>query len=81
MKDGTPAVLTGRGGWHDVPERPVGLGLVDLRPGHEGKTIWRFIADTDADGKPLEVPVTRRAHLAGALRAPLGFRNTPTGFV
>ena len=56
MRDGTPAVLTGRGGWHDVPERPVGLGLVDLRPGKAGKTIWRFIADTDADGKPLEVP-------------------------
>ena len=62
MKDGTPAVLTGRGGWHDVPERPVGLGLVDLRPGKEGKTIWRFVADTDADGKLLAVP--------GSLAAP-----------
>lgn len=37
MKDGTPAVLTGRGGWHDVPERPVGLGLIDLRPGKGGQ--------------------------------------------
>jgi hypothetical protein len=55
-------VLTGRGGWHDVPERPVGLGLVDLRPGKAGKTIWRFVADTDADGKPLDVP--------GSLAAP-----------
>jgi len=55
-KDGGPAVLTGRGGWHGVPERPVGLGLVDLRPGHEGKTLWRFVADTDGDGKPLAEP-------------------------
>jgi outer membrane protein assembly factor BamB len=39
-KDGSPAVLTGRGGWHDVPERPIGLSL--LNP--EGKTLWRFIA-------------------------------------
>ena len=62
MKDGTPAVLTARGGWHDVPERPVGLGLVDLRPGKAGKTLWRFVADTDADGKPLAEP--------GSLAAP-----------
>ncbi len=61
-RDGIPAILTGRGGWHDVPERPVGLGLVDLRPGKEGKTIWRYVADTDADGKPLDVP--------GSLAAP-----------
>lgn len=44
MKDGTPAVLTGRGGWHNVPERPVGLSLIDLRPGKEGETLWRFVA-------------------------------------
>lgn len=55
-KDGTPAVLTGRGGWHDVPERPVGLSLIDLRPGTAGKTIWRFVAPTDPDGKPLADP-------------------------
>ena len=54
--DGRPAILTGRGGHHDVPERPVGLSLVDLSPGHEGKTIWRFVADTDADGLPLKEP-------------------------
>lgn len=61
-KAGRPAVLTGRGGWHDVPERPVGLSLIDLSPGQAGKTIWRFVADTDADGKPLAVP--------GSLAAP-----------
>jgi len=60
--DGKPAVLTGRGGHHDVPERPVGLSLVDLSPGHEGKTLWRYVASTDADGNPLKEP--------GSLAAP-----------
>jgi len=62
LKDGTPAVLTGRGGWHDVPERPVGLSLVNLSKGREGKTMWRYVADTGVDGKPLAVP--------GSLAAP-----------
>ncbi|MES1258495.1 MAG: PQQ-binding-like beta-propeller repeat protein [Acidobacteriota bacterium] len=61
-RDGVPAVMTARGGWHDVPERPVGLSLIDLRPATAGKTLWRFVADTDADGKPLAVP--------GSLAAP-----------
>jgi PQQ-like domain len=56
MKDGKPAILTGRGGWHNVPERPVGLSLVDLRPGREGQTIWRYVADTGNDGKLLKEP-------------------------
>jgi hypothetical protein len=51
-RDGKPAVLTGRGGWHDVPERPVGLSLVDLSPGHEGKTLWRFVAGTGEEAAP-----------------------------
>jgi outer membrane protein assembly factor BamB len=55
---GLPAILTGRGGHHGVPETPVGLSLVSLAPGNEGKTIWRFIADTDADGKPFKKPGT-----------------------
>lgn len=42
MADGTPAVLQGRGGYHGVPETPIGLSLTSLAPGHEGKTIWRF---------------------------------------
>lgn len=37
--DGTVAILHGRGGWHDVPERPIGLSLTKIR---DGKTIWRF---------------------------------------
>jgi hypothetical protein len=61
-RDGKPAVLTGRGGWHDVPERPVGLSLLSLAPGQEGKALWRYIASTDADGKPLATP--------GSLAAP-----------
>lgn len=42
MADGTPAILHGRGGPHDVPERPIGLSLTSLAPGKEGKTIWRY---------------------------------------
>ena len=61
-KDGRPAVLTGRGGWHDVPERPVGLSLLSLAPEDAAQTIWRWIAPTGADGKPLEKP--------GSLAAP-----------
>lgn len=43
-KDGTPAVLQGRGGYHDVPETPIGLTLTSLAPGSAGKTLWRFPA-------------------------------------
>jgi hypothetical protein len=42
LADGTPAVLHGRGGPHDVPERPVGLTLTSLAPGNEGKAIWNY---------------------------------------
>lgn len=41
-KDGTPAVLQGRGGYHDVPETPTGLSLTSLASGQEGKTLWRL---------------------------------------
>ncbi|MEQ1749827.1 MAG: PQQ-binding-like beta-propeller repeat protein [Prosthecobacter sp.] len=60
--NGEPAVLTGRGGHHDVPERPVGLSLISLVPGREGKTLWRFVADTDDKGQVLKEP--------GSLAAP-----------
>jgi hypothetical protein len=56
LKGGTPAILTGRGGWHDVPERPVGLSLLNMVTGMEGQTIWRYVADTGNDGKPLRDP-------------------------
>lgn len=49
MADGTPAVLQGRGGHHDVPEKPTGLSLTSLAPGKEGRTLWRF----EAPGKTL----------------------------
>lgn len=41
-KDKTPAVLIGRGGYHDVPETPIGLTLTSLAPGSAGKPLWRF---------------------------------------
>jgi hypothetical protein len=54
LADGTPALLHGRGGWHGVPERPVGLSLTSLAAGKEGRTLWRYVPDTDANGKPLK---------------------------
>ncbi len=63
MLHGThPAVLTGRGGWHDVPERPVGLSLISLAPDGIGNSIWDWAAPTGVDGKTLAVP--------GSLAAP-----------
>jgi hypothetical protein len=41
-KDNKPAVLIGRGGPHEVPERPVGLSLISLDTGNEGNAIWRW---------------------------------------
>ena len=41
-KDGSFAVLQGRGGYHDVPETPIGLTLTSLAHGAEGKNLWRF---------------------------------------
>ena len=54
--DGIPAVLTGRGGHHEVPETPVGLSLVSLAHGSEGKSLWRYIPDTNSDGKSSAEP-------------------------
>lgn len=42
LPDGNPAVLQGRGGHHDVPERPEGLSLTSLGHGQAGKTLWRY---------------------------------------
>jgi outer membrane protein assembly factor BamB len=42
LPDGAPAVLQGRGGYHDVPEAPIGLSLTTLAPDQTGHTIWRF---------------------------------------
>ena len=59
--DGKPAVVTARGGWHDVPERPVGLSMISLDPAGAGKSLWRYVAGTDADGKPLAEPASLAA--------------------
>ena len=73
MKDGTPAILTARGGWHDVPERPVGLSLVDLRPAVRRQDHLalrrRYRRRRQTPRRPR---LTRRAHMAGALRHALG---------
>jgi outer membrane protein assembly factor BamB len=51
--DGTPAILTARGGPHGVPERPIGMSLISLKPGQEGKTLWRFTPE-DQPGGPVD---------------------------
>lgn len=53
LPDGTWAILHGRGGPHDVPERPIGLSLTSLAPGKEGKTIWRYSPE-DLPGGPAD---------------------------
>ena len=50
LPDGTPAILHGRGGPHDVPERPIGLSLTSLAPGQEGKTLWRYSPESVPGG-------------------------------
>jgi outer membrane protein assembly factor BamB len=40
--EGKPAVLIGRGGPHEVPERPVGLSLISLETGVAGNAIWHW---------------------------------------
>ncbi len=49
---GKPAVMTGRGGWHDVPERPIGLSLISLAKEDAGKSLWRFVAGNGNEGAP-----------------------------
>ena len=49
LADGTPAVLQGRGGYHDVPESPTGLTMTSLAPRQAGKALWRY----EATGKAL----------------------------
>ncbi|MFO1054413.1 MAG: PQQ-binding-like beta-propeller repeat protein [Planctomycetota bacterium] len=59
--EGRAAVLHGRGGWHGVPEEPVGLSLTDLERDDAGRTLWRYVASTDHDGDPLAKPGTLHA--------------------
>lgn len=55
---GGPALMHGRGGWHGVPETPVGLSMTSLDPASPGKTVWRWIAGTDGNGEALAQPGT-----------------------
>ncbi|WP_010134765.1 PQQ-binding-like beta-propeller repeat protein [Ochrovirga pacifica] len=40
--EGIPAILMGRGGPHEVPERPVGLSLISLAKENQGIEIWNW---------------------------------------
>ncbi len=43
---GKPTALIGRGGYHDVPESPMGYSMIDLK---NGKRIWRTVLDGNGD--------------------------------
>ncbi|NQZ59714.1 MAG: serine/threonine protein kinase related protein, partial [Lentisphaeraceae bacterium] len=45
--DGKAAVLIARGGPHGVPERPVGLSLVNMSNENQGSILWRWEAPGD----------------------------------
>jgi outer membrane protein assembly factor BamB len=44
--EGHPAMMIGRGGPHNILEKPVGLSLVDLRKEFGGQSIWQWQAPT-----------------------------------
>lgn len=46
--EGAPAILQGRGGYHDVPETPIGLTLTSLAEGQEGRSMWRYLGEGKA---------------------------------
>lgn len=43
---GKPTALIGRGGYHDVPESPMGYSMIDLS---SGKRIWQTVLDGKGD--------------------------------
>lgn len=45
--DGKPAILIGRGGPHEVPERPVGLSLISLENDNQGDALWNWEPQED----------------------------------
>ncbi|MEY2979832.1 MAG: hypothetical protein RL562_59 [Planctomycetota bacterium] len=58
---GELAIVHGRGGWHGVPEEPVGLSMTRATGTGAGSTVWRYVASTGADGQPLTDPGTLHA--------------------
>lgn len=53
LADGRTGIVSGRGGPHGVPERPIGISMTSLEPGSEGKTIWRWVPE-DLPGGPVD---------------------------
>jgi outer membrane protein assembly factor BamB len=43
---GKPTAMIGRGGYHDVPELPMGYSMIDLE---NGKRIWQAVLDKKGD--------------------------------
>ena len=46
LPSGELAVISGRGGPHGVPERPVGMSLTSLDPEKQGERLWRFVPES-----------------------------------
>jgi hypothetical protein len=68
MKDGTLAVLTGRGGWHDV--RAARRTVADLRSGKQ-QAIWR-LSPYRCRWQTANVPGSLWRSAASAVRVALG---------
>lgn len=74
---GVPAVIHGRGGPHDVPERPIGLSLTSLEPGAEGKTLWRYLPE-ELPGGPVDGTTFQALYtMSWTPEAACWFRNAP----
>ena len=61
-REAGPALLIGRGGPHQVPERPVGISMVALTGEGAGKSLWRFDDPRAATVKGHEAALNSMAH-------------------
>jgi hypothetical protein len=79
LASGARAVMFGRGGPHEVPERPVGLSLTNLEPGHEGESLWRFTPEQSPGSPPVDDGTTFEAlyTMTWDERYGYAFRNAP----
>ncbi len=79
LPNGDLAVVHGRGGPHSVPERPVGVSLTSLAPGHEGASLWRFVPEQPAGSPAIDDGVTFEAlyTMTWDDKYAYAFRNAP----
>jgi hypothetical protein len=79
LPSGDLAVVHGRGGPHGVPERPVGVSLTSLVPGHEGESLWRFVPEQPLGSPAIDDGVTFEAlyTMTWDDKYAYAFRNAP----